>query len=170
MTSGLSEHSALAMKKLCWPPLNKSCAAEPSRVSSTPLVESRAQDETSALGKMQRGRPAAAMSNGYRKSEFILQPESRLLKARISGVMACSTCPPSNKLTIATLSGPDEQDFSFQLPVQLFNVTSGDLSPGDRIVVTSVQTSLARRQIVITQKNDGTRYTLGVVICPVGLG
>lgn len=73
-------------------------------------------------------------------------------------------------LTIAAILGPDEQDFSVQLPVQLFGVSSVDLSPGQPIVVTSIQTSVALAgQIVMTQKNDGTRYTLGVVICPVGL-
>lgn len=75
-----------------------------------------------------------------------------------------------NELTIAAVSGPDEQDFSVQLPAQLFNISSADLSPGNPIVVVSVQTSVALNgQIVMTQNNDGTRYTLGVVVCPVGI-
>jgi hypothetical protein len=75
-----------------------------------------------------------------------------------------------NNLTIAAVLGPDEQEFSVQLPVELFGVGSIDLASGQPIVVTSVQTSVALAgQIVMTQKNDGTRFTLGVVICPVGV-
>jgi hypothetical protein len=75
-----------------------------------------------------------------------------------------------NNLTIAAVSGPDEQDYSIQLPAGLFGVSSADLSPGNPIVVTSVQTSIALSgQIVMTQKNGGARFTLGVVICPVGI-
>lgn len=73
-------------------------------------------------------------------------------------------------LTIAAIRGPDEQEYSVQLPVELFGVGSIDVAPGQPIVVTSVQTSVALAgQIVMTQKNDGTRFTLGVVICPVGV-
>jgi hypothetical protein len=75
-----------------------------------------------------------------------------------------------NNLTLAAIRGPDEQEYSVQLPVELFGVSSIDLVPGQPIVVTSVQTSAALAgQIVMTQKNDGTRFTLGVVICPVGV-
>jgi hypothetical protein len=71
---------------------------------------------------------------------------------------------------MAAVSGPEEQDFSVQLPAQLFNISSADLFPGNPIVVVSVQTSVAPNgQIVMTQNNDGKRYTLGVVICPVGI-
>jgi hypothetical protein len=72
-----------------------------------------------------------------------------------------------NNLTIAAIRGSDEQEYSVQLSVELFGVSSIDLAPGR---VTSVQTSVALAgQIAMTQKNDGTRFTLGVVICPVGV-
>lgn len=75
-----------------------------------------------------------------------------------------------NNLTIAAIRGPDEQEYSVQLPVELFGVNSIDLVPGKPVVITSVLTSVALTgQIVMTQKNDGTRFTLGVVICPVGV-
>ena len=75
-----------------------------------------------------------------------------------------------NNLTIAAIRGPEEQDFSVELPVELFGVSSVDLSPGQPIVVTSVQTDVALEgQIVMTQKNDGTRFTIDVVICAVGI-
>jgi hypothetical protein len=77
--------------------------------------------------------------------------------------------PSSNNLTISAIRGPDEQEYSIDLPVALFGVSSFDLSPGQPIVVTSAQTSVALTgRIVATQKNDGTSYTLDVVICPVG--
>jgi hypothetical protein len=75
-----------------------------------------------------------------------------------------------NNLTIAAIQGPEEQDFSVELPVELFGTGSVDLSPGQPIVVTSVQTDVSiEGQIVMTQKNDGTRFTIGVVICAVGI-
>ena len=78
--------------------------------------------------------------------------------------------PSFNNLTISAVLGPDQQDFSVQLPAQLFSVSSVDLSPDHPIVVTSVQTDVELAgQIVMTQKSDGTSYTLGVVICPVGV-
>ena len=75
-----------------------------------------------------------------------------------------------NNLTIAAIQGPEEQDFFVELPVELFGVSSVDLSPGQPIVVSSVQTDSALEgQIVMTQKNDGTRFTIDVVICAVGI-
>jgi hypothetical protein len=72
-----------------------------------------------------------------------------------------------NNLTIAAIRGSDEQEYSVQLSVELFGVSSIDLAPGR---VTSVQTSVALAgQRVMTQKNDGARFMLGVVICPVGV-
>jgi hypothetical protein len=76
----------------------------------------------------------------------------------------------STNLTIASVRGPEEQDFSVELPVELFGVSSVELSPGQPIVVSSVQTDVALvGQIVITQKNDGTRFTIDVIICAVGI-
>ncbi|WP_046866634.1 hypothetical protein [Microvirga massiliensis] len=73
-------------------------------------------------------------------------------------------------LTIAAIHGPEEQDFSLELPVELFGVSAIDLFPGQPLVVSSVQTDVALEgQIVMTQKNDGTRFTIDVVICPVGI-
>jgi len=75
-----------------------------------------------------------------------------------------------NNLLMSAVRGPDEQDFSVQLPIQLFGVSSVELSPGNPRKVTSVQTDIALSgQIVMTQTNDGTLYTLSVVICPVGI-
>jgi hypothetical protein len=75
-----------------------------------------------------------------------------------------------NNLTIAAILGPEEQDFSVELPVDLFGRASVDLSPGQPIVVTSVQTDVSLEgQIVMTQKNNGTRFTIDVVICAVGI-
>jgi hypothetical protein len=75
-----------------------------------------------------------------------------------------------NNLTIAAIQGPGEQDFTVELPVELFGVSSVDVSPGQPIVVSSVQTDVALEgQIVMTQNNDGTRFTIDVVICAVGI-
>jgi len=73
-------------------------------------------------------------------------------------------------LTIAAIRGPDEQDFSVELPLELFGVSSVEISPGQPAIVSSAQTDVPLRgQIVMTQKNDGTQFTIDVVICAVGI-
>jgi hypothetical protein len=133
--------------------------------------KTRAQYETSAVLREDADNPPGCRNAqflpkiGVSPSVGILAFEDTELGDDGKLYMADST-----NLTIASVRGPEEQDFSVELPVELFGVSAVDLSPGQPIVVTSVRTDVPLEgQIVMTQKNDGTRFTIDVVICAVGI-
>ena len=133
--------------------------------------KTRAQYETSVVLQEDAGNPPGCRNAQFVPKIGVYPPDGILvLEDTELGDDGKLYMADFNNLTIAAIRGPEEQDFFVELPVQLFGVSSVDLSPGRPIVVSSVRTdSPLRGQIVMTQKNDGTRFTIDVVICAVGI-
>ena len=140
-------------------------------IKQSPQKKTRAQYETSVVLREDAGNPPGCRNLQFLPQIGVYPPDGILaIDGTELGDDGKLYMASFNNLTIAAIHGPEEQDFSVELPVELFGVSSVDLSPGQPVVVTSVQTDVALEgQIVMTQKNDGTRFTIDVVICAVGI-